>query len=161
MSMGHQAYLKGQLQGDNSMQGKGGGRRRHVGLQTLRPACHGESYTALSPVLGGSRRLPGVSMPIRHLSPLLAPVGTVHERRIFAAIVRGEPVRLMKPGKRTNGTPKTRYYVQQQRTTGDPRGASPEGVGVLIVAKGAPPARSSEGEQVTTTTRNRGGTRDA
>jgi hypothetical protein len=103
---------------------------------------------------------PTGSMSVLLLSPLLASAPRAHGCNGSAAIVRGVSVRLMKPGKRTNGTPKPRYHVQQQRTTGSPTGREPYGDGVSIVAKGVPLARSSEGKQVTTTTRKRG-TRDA
>jgi hypothetical protein len=159
--MSYRTYLRPKGTGDYRLCGKQDGGEGMCASGSARLARHGESYTALSLVLGESRSLSWGIMPIPPMSPLLAPVQTVQGRRGSTAIVRGETIQPVKPGKRTNGPPKTRYHVQQQRTTGDPKGASPEGVGVLIVAKGVPPARSSEGEQVIMTTGKRGGTRDA
>jgi hypothetical protein len=159
--MSHRTYLEWKHNGDNSMCGKREGGEGMCASRPARLVHHGESYTALSPVLGGSPSLPWLNMPYTAMTPL--PASNTARRGLShsTVIVRGGTVRPMKPGKRTNGTPTVRYYVQQQRTTGSPKGREPYGDGVPIVAKDVPPARSSEGEQVTKTTRKRGGTRDA
>jgi hypothetical protein len=159
--MSHRTNLTWKHKGNNSMCGKQDGGEGMCTPGPARLVRHGESYTALSPVLGGSLCLPWVACLTTPMTPLPAPTSVVQGRDTSTAIVRGVTVRLMKSGKRTNGTPKPRYHVQQQRTTGSPKGREPYGDGVPIVAKGVLPVRSSEGEQVTMMTRKRGGTRDA
>jgi hypothetical protein len=157
--MGHRTYLEWKHKGDNSMYGKQGSIEDVVGACPARPAWHGKSYTALSPVLGGRHSRPEVGTSIPLSCPLLVFGNETHGRECTVAIIRGQTYRSVRPGKSTNGMPTPRYDVQQLRTTGSPKGRESYGDGVPIVTQGVQPARPSEGGQVTTSRRI--GTRDA
>src|SRR5438067_13362638 len=104
MSMGHRTYLEGKPKGDHSMYGKWERGEGVIDPCPARPARHGESYTALSPVLGGCYGHPEVTNAYTPQCPLSVSHVMTQGRCRATTIIRGQTFRPARPGNSTNGT---------------------------------------------------------
>ena len=124
-SKGQQAYLASKDKGDHSMLVKQRMQRRCRKHRSARPAWHGKSYTARSPIPEGP--VGTYRKGTRNRYPLCIEISTGSMQPLERSAIGNEPIQGM------SGLPTPRYHVSHEQNTGLPTGRESYGNGVPIV----------------------------